>query len=80
MSQCNIYATNPMLSGVKTDYDLMMNQKYCVAAQMQPYGPNFAPAITNPPNNKICPFKPLSNAYQFSGAPSAVNRKPAYNL
>jgi hypothetical protein len=79
MSQCNIYATNPMLSGVKSDYDLMMNQKYCVAAQMQPYGPNFSKS-QNPTNNKICPFKPLSNAYQFTGAPTPVDRKPAYNL
>jgi hypothetical protein len=81
MQQCNLYATNPQLVGVKSDYDLVMNSVYCPMAMSQPYGPNFAPS-SRPVNTKVCPFKPLSSAYEFSGSvgPTPVDRKPAYNL
>ena len=77
--QCNLYATEPQLTGVKSDYDLMMNSIYCPQAMSQPYGPNFG-APLKPKNNKVCPFKPLSSAYDFSGSigPTPVNRKPSY--
>ena len=73
-NQCNLYATNPMLAGVKSDYDLKMNQLYCNYAQSQPYGPNFS-KTQSVYNKKACPFIPLSSAYEFNGAPSQVTRQ-----
>jgi hypothetical protein len=79
-NQCNIYEKNLLLQGVKSQRDLADMQKYCNAAQAINYGPNFAPAQQQPvmSNKNACPFKPLSSAYLFNGAPTPVDRKPPY--
>jgi hypothetical protein len=80
-SNCSIYSTNPLLKDVKTKYDQDMQSVFCAWAQKQETGPN---PINNQQPTKFAPacapFKSLSTAYEFSGAPSQMNRKPVYNL
>jgi len=80
-TNCNIYSTNPLLKDVKTKYDQDMQNVYCQWAQKQETGPQPMPNQVPTQYAPACaPFKSLSTAYEFSGAPSQMNRKPTYNL
>lgn len=67
MSDYNIYATNPLLKGVRTEYDLKMAAIFGRAAAEKQYGPNPSGDVYRPMVNNRTGLMPLGAAYQFNG-------------
>jgi len=78
---CGLYATNPLLKNVRTQYDLQMNDVYCTNAVNTKYGPNPMKDVKVPKRHPGTPYMPLANAYMFSpGSYFTGENKPAnYN-
>ena len=78
---CNLYATNPLLTDVKSKQDQMLANQYCMWSQAQITGPDPTPGKRPKMQNQgMCPFRSLGNAYDFNAGPSQVNRRPVYNI
>lgn len=77
---CNVYRTNPLLQGVRTQNDLQAIDVYCTFAQNMDYGPI-------PTDERInqrpcgCPYGYgfLDTAYNFSSGPDYMDLGQALN-
>lgn len=77
----NIYATNPLLQGVRTDYDLKMLEIYGNAALNKQYGPTPEGSRPAQPLSIKNAYMSLGNGYTFQGGSYMdYSKKPAsYN-
>lgn len=77
---CGVYENNPLLKGVRTQFDLDQIKTYCNYAMNFNYGPN-------PTNERVaqpacnCPFGYGYNgsAYNFQSGPQFINLNQAQN-
>lgn len=77
----NIYASNPLLQGVRSDYDLKMLQIYGGAALQKDYSFAAPDSRPSPPLSYKNAYASLDNGYTFQGGSFfTYNQKPAsYN-
>ena len=78
---CSVYATNPLLKGVRTEADLQQIQTFCNFAQNMDYGPMATSSSGEASRPCMCPYGYgyLSNAYQFSAGPKMINYQQSLN-
>lgn len=77
---CDVYATQPLLKGIRTQYDLDAIKLYCANAQRMDYGPSSAGVSKVQPCT--CPYgyaQGLNQAYAFSSGPQFMDLGQALN-